>query len=339
VERLGHRPALDGVRGVAILAVVAFHFFKLRGGFLGVDLFFVLSGFLITTLLLEERSQAGRISLRRFYIRRGRRLLPAVGALLVFLLVLGPTRYSPTKTLEMLAISAGYAVNLVTAFHHAALTNATPIVHLWSLSEEEQFYLIWPLALLVLLRYCSERRLAVILAVVFVGLIWYRGHLVDHGAPWVRVYFSPDTHADGLVMGCFAALARRQRLRIRSGYVAFAVFLLFGMFTAVANNNFLLMYGLPIFELAAAVVVVGAATAEGQIVRGLSWKPLAWLGTVSYSLYLWHQPAQWLTGWNHPWYALTLAVPLTLGSYYLVERPFRLRRVAAGQPTVVALAN
>jgi peptidoglycan/LPS O-acetylase OafA/YrhL len=328
--RLGHRPALDGLRGLAIAAVVADHYFQLPGGWLGVDLFFVLSGFLITTLLLEERDQTGGISFRRFYIRRARRLLPALAGLLVVVLLGAPAGYGLTRTLGFVAVSAGYVANLATVVHHGTLMSSTPVAHLWSLSEEEQFYLVWPALLLILLRRCTERRVGAVLGVLFVVLVCYRGALVEHGASWIRIYFSPDTHADGLVIGCLVAVARRRGVRVRPWHVISAFVVIFCEFKVVSHNNFVMEYGLPVFEIAAAIAVLGAATLGGAVSSILSWKPLAWLGTVSYSLYLWHEPAQWLTGWAHPWRALALAMPLALVSYYVIERPLRYGRASTG---------
>ena len=148
-ERFGHVPALDGVRGIAIAAVVGFHFFDTpSGGGIGVDLFFVLSGFLITTLLLEEQSTTGRISLVEFYKRRGRRLLPGLGALLAAAAAVLLTGGSSVVSPRSLIGGAFYVTNIIDAFHpiHGALQ------HLWTLAEEEQFYLLWPIVLLWLLR-------------------------------------------------------------------------------------------------------------------------------------------------------------------------------------------
>jgi peptidoglycan/LPS O-acetylase OafA/YrhL len=134
-ERLGHRPALDGLRGVAILAVTGLHFFNLGGGFFGVDLFFVLSGFLITTLLLEAEHGSITNRLRAFYGRRARRLLPALGVLLLFCLPLAGLRTTGEASL--------YVSNVIEAT--AGRTNPLrnlPLDHLWSLAEEEQFYLV-----------------------------------------------------------------------------------------------------------------------------------------------------------------------------------------------------
>src|SRR5438093_1585780 len=155
-RRLGYRPALDGVRGIAIAIVVAFHAFGWpAAGTLGVDLFFVLSGFLITTLLLEEHARSGRIGIRAFYLRRARRLLPALFALLVpFLLIaLAAVVFrgsSPSALFLGLGAALTYTSNIVVAADPSAVPAA--LIHLWSLGAEEQFYIVWPLLLVVLMR-------------------------------------------------------------------------------------------------------------------------------------------------------------------------------------------
>ncbi len=209
--RLGYVPALNGLRGIAILGVLGVHLFGLSGGFYGVDLFFVLSGYLITTLLLEEHDRTGLVSLRAFYIRRARRLLPALGAVLVLIAVVGPMFYSP-GLVASIVVSGLYAANIVRGFGHSDFLAATPAAHLWSLAQEEQFYVLWPLALLALRRRLTERRVMTLLAAGFVALVMYRAALAGAGAGWHRLYYAPDTHMDGLVLGCLLAYARRRGL-------------------------------------------------------------------------------------------------------------------------------
>ena len=326
--RLGYVPALDGLRAVAILGVLGVHLFGLSGGFYGVDLFFVLSGFLITTLLLEEHDREGRVSLRAFYIRRARRLLPALGAVLVLIAVVGPLYYSPGLLASIVA-SGLYAANIVRGFGRSDFLAATPAAHLWSLAQEEQFYVLWPIALLSLRRRLTERRLMTLLAAGFVLLILYRAGLAVAGAGWHRIYYAPDTHMDGLVLGCLLACARRRGLTtvpVAAGCAAsvgvVAAFV-FGAQTVPWSVG-----GLPIVELAAAVLVL-AALSPGPVAVVLSARPLVWIGALSYSLYLWQIPAMWLTGWNRPWPALALTAALTLLSYYVIERPFRRPRARA----------
>ncbi|HJU37756.1 MAG TPA: acyltransferase [Gaiellaceae bacterium] len=146
-RRLGYVPALDGIRGLAILLVVAYHFLGLPGGFYGVDLFFVLSGFLITTLLLEERAATGRVSLRAFYLRRARRLLPALGAVLAFTCLLAALAFatgehgSGRRLAEGVAVCLFYSANVFRMLGHALPLNLTPM---WSLAEEEQLGAVLP---------------------------------------------------------------------------------------------------------------------------------------------------------------------------------------------------
>src|SRR4051812_42278396 len=174
VSKLGHVPALDGLRGIAIAIVVGYHAFGFPlGGWLGVDLFFVLSGFLITTLLLEEHDRTGRVSLRAFYVRRARRLLPALGAVLALIAVVGPLYYSPGLLASIVA-SGLYAANIVRGFGQSDFLNATPAAHLWSLAQEEQFYVLWPIALIWFRRRLTERRLMSLLAAGFIALVLYR---------------------------------------------------------------------------------------------------------------------------------------------------------------------
>ena len=164
--RLGHVPALDGLRGVAVAAVVAYHAFGWpRGGWIGVHLFFVLSGFLITTLLLEGRSR----SLRDFYARRARRLLPALVALLLAYMAIAALRGG--NGLGAVARYGAYTGNAYEAFRPGASERLDGLNHLWSLAQEEQFYLVWP-ALLLLVR--KARRQARILVAAAIALMLYR---------------------------------------------------------------------------------------------------------------------------------------------------------------------
>ena len=289
MRRLGYVPALDGLRGIAIAAVIGEHFFALRGGFYGVDLFFVLSGFLITTLLLEENDR-GRIHLRGFYERRARRLLPALVAFLVVAALFGARKYGVAHLSVLISASLFYVGNLA-CFFRGDLMAGTPFGHLWSLAQEEQFYLVWPLLLIQLLRRFGERALLAVLAAAFVCLVAYTGALGAAGAGWHRLNFAPDTHASGLVLGCAAALIRRRGSSVRGGAAALALFVAAAALGAqtVAWST----VGLPVVEVACAVMVL-AASQPGSFARALSLRPLVYLGAISYSLYVWHYLIRWI---------------------------------------------
>jgi peptidoglycan/LPS O-acetylase OafA/YrhL len=314
MQRLGHVPALDGLRGIAILLVIAFHYTgQPFGGGYGVDLFFVLSGFLITTLLLEERSTTGRVSLGNFYLRRARRLFPALAALLCCYLV-----YNAILGRDALSTVADYGLyfgNIYFVVGHAA--DNTGLGHLWSLAEEEQFYLLWPCLLLVVAR---ARRPGYWLAALALALVAYRFALVLHGADTTRLYRAPDTHSEGLVLGAALAFLRRE------GFVAGEWAAKLGLaltIPAVIVGNWLI--GLPVFELGA-VLLVAAAVGDTQLARGLSIRPLVWLGVLSYSLYLWHFPVLWAFNANDRLVALAVSFVLAWLSYRYIERPFRRRK-------------
>jgi peptidoglycan/LPS O-acetylase OafA/YrhL len=336
LKRLGHVPALDGLRGIAIAAVCANHFFGLPGGYFGVDLFFVLSGFLITTLLLEERDRRSSISLRDFYIRRARRLLPALLAFLVasFVCVLLVHGSRAPVTARSFLYGGFYLTNIARAFQHPDPISGTPFAMLWSLAQEEQFYLVWPLLLIGLLRFRRDT-IAKILLTLFAGLFIYQLSLVIEGATWSRLYYGPDTHLGGLVIGCFAAVVRREgaRLPARVGWVA-AVFVL-GAMIGVAGTLQSEVFGSPLVALCCGAVVV-AALEPGLLGRVLSMRWLTPVGRVSYSLYLWQGLALWLTAGSDKLFALALSIILATASYRFVENRFRRRRASEPQRGSVA---
>ncbi|MCK9896071.1 acyltransferase [Frankia sp. AgB32] len=205
----GYNPALDGVRALAVLCVLVFHMDSLGGGYLGVDVFFVLSGFLITGQLLAELDRTGGVSLTRFYLRRAYRLLPAfwllvlVATVWVVLLGIGPAG-DRDEFLDSLASSTIYLNNYFQVVKQS--TGAGWLGHTWSLSLEEQFYLLWPLALIVLCRRprIADRLPAVLLGGAVAVMLW-RNVLVAFGAPGTRTYFALDTRADALLVGCALA--------------------------------------------------------------------------------------------------------------------------------------
>jgi len=218
-------------------------------------------------------------------------------------------------------------MNVAVAFHHE--TFRLPVDHLWSLAQEEQFYLLAPALLIGLLRRVRESELLTPLLALAITLAVYRAGLVAAGASYTRIYYGPDTHGDGLVIGCAASVLRRRGISAGTpAGVASAAVLLLAFVSGPASVGWSLLE-LPIVNLAAATVILSAASA-GRFSRSISGKPLVWLGGISYSLYLWHFFAHRVVPGAHPVVELAIALPLALGSYYLVERPFRRRQFRRG---------
>ncbi|HVS38719.1 MAG TPA: acyltransferase [Gemmataceae bacterium] len=349
--RLGYRPELDGLRGLAVLAVMAYHCELRRflpGGFLGVDVFFVLSGFLITALLLREHQQTGRIHLPRFYLRRARRLFPALFLMLAVCWIWAVVRTKPARAAVI------HRAALLTACHvaNAASWWSLPmdcLGHAWSLSLEEQFYLVWPILLAVLLR-CGVRRRRIALlaalglsasALVRAGL-WFSPWPAGAAAAATSLMARADALLAGCLVGLLVAAGRRtssprsRRMLQTAAGVSVAVLLLFGM---LANQQaaFLYLGGFTVVAAAAAVVTAALAAAPPwPLSRLLSAPPLVGIGRISYGLYLWHFPLlslapklihscipamHRLPEWDAP-LAYLLALGAALLSYYAVERPF-----------------
>jgi peptidoglycan/LPS O-acetylase OafA/YrhL len=304
--RLGYQPALDGLRGVAIALVVGFHAFRWPAdGALGVDLFFVLSGFLITSLLLEEHHASGRVSLRGFYVRRVHRLYPALVVLLLALVSISlagagiPSLHSPMAVGVASALT--YTSNAVVAAGPAHVPAS--MVHLWSLAAEEQFYVVWPLLLVILLRWRRLRPVVMGLLVLLLAAVAYRMRLVLDGESVGRLYYGPDTHADSLLVGCLVAcgfhasclpraLSASPKVRLAVGTAslgllgAASIFLTEGAM-GTAYRTQLLPTGV---ALLAGALIASLVAGGSMLARALSMSPLVGLGRISYSLYLWHLP-------------------------------------------------
>jgi peptidoglycan/LPS O-acetylase OafA/YrhL len=342
-DRFGYRPALDGVRGIAIAIVVSFHAFGWpREGTLGVDLFFVLSGFLITLILLKEHSESGAIRIRAFYYRRARRLLPALFTMLAPFMVIAAVTASPLVV--GLAACLTYTSNILIAADPSQ-PYLPGLIHMWSLAAEEQFYIIWPLLLLLFLRIGGARTAARALIVLLAVAIIYRLVLLLQGASIARLYYGPDTHADSLLIGCLAgyfyAFRRLPRIisspRAREWSIAGALVLIIVAAVFLADIPPRLAYGTQLvptlFALVAGVFVTCAALGGSVVARALSLRPLVFLGRISYSLYLWHLPLLVLVfggrdGGLRSIAAVTAAVAVAAASRHFIELPFLTRRDA-----------
>ena len=239
---------------------------------------------------------------------------------------------SPARALEQVAAGGFYVANFFLAAGSHILDSSphTPLwgalTPFWSLAQEEQFYLLWPLLLVFLLkRRVSESRIAVALAILFIALAAYRAGLGMTGASWNRLYFGPDTHADGLVLGCLLAVLRRRGLRIPqwAGWLGLASLLVaFGFVPELPHATSEIAYGLAPMAIAG-TLLVGAALESGLLARCFSCPPVVWLGEISYSVYLWHMFIFWLLGWRQPFVAVPLALGVATLCYYKVEKPLR----------------
>lgn len=358
-----YEPALDGLRALAVIAVVGYHLDApgLGGGLLGVGMFFTLSGFLITRILIREYRSHSRIDLRRFWWRRARRLLPALAVLLVAVLVV--TALVEPDSLGSRAAETGWAAvymsNWATIFsgvsYFERFGSPGPLDHLWSLAIEEQFYVLWPLALGWLLRRFRGNRTKVAgvclaLAAVSFALL---ALLADSGFDNTRPYEGTDTRAGGLLVGAALALVwfpgRRARQVSRgawraldgAGIVALAVI---GALV-VATDDFslsLFTWGLLLLTLATTVVVAVAVHPASRWLRPLlSTRPLVWVGERSYGIYLWHlpviafTPAGFLSDLGLVRGALQIALTTGLATitWRYIEDPIRRDGLAALRPT------
>ena len=330
----GFRPDIEGLRGIAVLLVVVSHATGWpRGGFLGVDVFFVLSGFLITGLLVGEAEKTGRVSLRGFYARRIRRLLPVALLVLVVtdlmaavLLLPGRARDTVVDSLWALGSVANVRFAQLGTDYFSQTRPASAVQHYWSLSVEEQFYFVWPtlvvLTLLVAARRAWTPRRAmtgVAVVVVIASFVW---SVVATASSPVSAYYSAATRAWELGAGALLALlapAVRSRpvLSVLGGLGLLAAVLVIGPTTAVPG------YAVALPVLATVALLAGSPAALGQ-------PALRYVGRISYSLYLWHWPALVLAA-DLPGGATTVgrmvavlvAVALSVASYHLVEAPVR----------------
>ena len=335
----GPVPALNGMRGVAVLLVFFFHAGVpgFGGAFIGVDIFFILSGFLITALLLQEYQHHSRIHLKQFYLRRILRLFPALLLLLVVYLVFFFSRFpDPASRLHHLQdalIALFYAANWTRAFD---LGRPDVLGHCWSLSIEEQFYALWPMLLLGLLRFPGRRRSFAILLLFLASWGW-RLFLLERGAGWDRVYNGFDTRADMLLAGCLLAslwhdghLARWARSRLWSPLLAGASAAALALLAVYGNWQAAALYRwqYALVALATTLLILDLLSRpRGFLSRALSWAPLAWIGTVSYGIYLWHYPVlhgvalYGLQGATLVWVVAAVTMAGTLFSWHVVERP------------------
>ncbi len=303
--------ALDGLRALAVVAVVAYHANAawLPAGFLGVDIFFVISGFLITTLLLREQAEQGTLALGRFWLRRATRLLPALllmlGLTAVYLLAFAPAQLAgflaDARFAPLFISNWDFVWRDISYFEQARPSLA---VHLWSLAVEEQFYLVWPPLALVILRFAGRRYLAYLAALAAIASAAWMAYLY---VPWgdvSRLYYGTDTHlfgvAVGSLLGC-ACFGRQPLLsthiRLHTALSAMALLTLIATMALIHEWDGLLYRGGYLsIALITGLLVVLASGPEQPVTKLLSLAPLRWVGQRSYAIYLWHWPLL-LIGW------------------------------------------
>ncbi|MBU0799844.1 MAG: acyltransferase [Alphaproteobacteria bacterium] len=318
-----YSPPLDGLRALAAALVLLFHARVpgLGGGFLGVDIFFVLSGFLITRLLVTEHESHGAINYAQFTIRRFRRLYPALLFFLAGYLLVAPFFFTDIHFLKHLKDS------VIAGLYMADYINLSGdpmryLTHAWTLGVEVKFYLLWPLVMAWLMT-LSRQRACLILALLFLGATLWRAWNVHYLAdPW-DVYDRFDTHISGLLLGALIGFAN---LRLpEKWWIAGAALLIITLCTTAWRSEATAIFGITAMEISALLLICACPSFLGASI-------LPWLGRMSYGFYLWHYLVIRVARVYELDWPATLALGATGGlagaalSYYTIERVFRTRR-------------
>lgn len=376
--RFGYVASLDGVRAAAILGVMAYHggLSWAPGGFFGVDVFFVLSGFLITSLLVAEWGSTGTIRLGAFWARRVRRLLPALlvlitGVMLYARFIAAPGTFTHLRSdaIATLLYVANWHFILLGNNYFNQFGNPSPFLHTWSLAIEEQFYIIWPLVLIAVLRWRRSLRPVLVLCVVgAVASAVEMAMLFHAGGDPTRVYYGTDTRAQSLLAGAALAVwfamrpapgSRRSAAslgdqvpdgRARRWALSAAglggVVVMAWLWSHLSGSSTLTYEGG--FAMAAVATVAVIATAvrrpDGMLARVLSLAPVRFIGRISYSLYLWHWPVFMVVDsakvgvGGYELFAVRVAITfaLAVGSFYLIEQPIRRGTLSRGMKGWIA---
>ena len=327
--KLDYNPALDGLRGVAILLVLLSHAHVplFAGAFFGVDLFFVLSGFLITSLLLIEHRANGRFQYWHFYRRRFFRLMPALALFLAAYCLLAPLIWPGLDDVYQDAlVSLLYLADYGIAFFDSPNT----LLHMWSLSVEEHFYLIWPPLLALLLRYCRGAVWRPIALLYLLSWVW-RIFWVVQGQQFYEIFFRFDTRASGLLAGALLAALMVEKpqcidwLRARMPYAMWLPLAIVLLLELAWDNQGAMVWGLTVVELGTVVLLVAAQQRDGLVFQMLNLPILVRLGTLSYGIYLWHYPVVRYLRAEFAWpvvvvAGLALSTALAALSFYTLER-------------------
>lgn len=317
-----YRPELDGLRAVAAFAVLLFHVQVpgFWGGSRGLDIFFVLSGYLVTGIIWRELAQTGRLHFGAFLKRRFLRLAPALYMVIAANLILTPL-LTPQIS-RYVWQDALYAATYLRAYASYPQNAQSVIAHTWSLSIEMQFYLLWPLLLIGAHR-LGRRWTATLCVVAWAVLTGWRLRLDAAGASYAEIYFPPHMHVTGLLLGSAMALAP---LRFRFGWLGLPML---GLLICSTDAPAL---GVPLAELSTVLVLCSPPAFLGLA-------PLAFLGRISYGIYLWHFPLwHWLgepLGWPGAAFVAPLSVALGALSFRFIEQP--LMRWRRAEPNASAL--
>ena len=345
-----HISALDGARGIAVAGVLVFHSGHLLGGYLGVDFFFTLSGFLITSLLIAETNHTGSVGLGGFWARRARRLLPALAILMIGVALYAATLAKPGELAQIRGdalATLAYVANWRAVYAHidywALFEAPSPLNHTWSLAIEEQFYLIWPLLFVGLLARFKRTTPKVVLAtsLALAGVSSLLMIVLYDPANTNRAYYGTDTRAAAILFGAALAAAlavfgsvtkRNARIGLEVLGISGAIVLAIAWTQLDGQSSRLYRGGFLICGLAATAVIAAAVHPQrGAVSRVLSIKPLCALGLISYGVYLYHWPIDivldhervGLTG--RPLFLVQAAVTVTVAavSYRTLEMPIR----------------
>jgi peptidoglycan/LPS O-acetylase OafA/YrhL len=351
-DKRRYMPGIDGLRAIAVMGVILYHLNipLFQGGFSGVTVFFVLSGYLITDILIDEWNKNNKINYLQFMIRRFRRLAPAVLVMIfiVTLWVMVTNHPSFEKLRSDFFSSILYLTNWWYIFHEVSYFDsfgpASPLTHIWSLAIEEQFYLIWPLLMILGLLFIKRKRFRVL--VILVGVVisaWLMAFLYIPGEDPSRVYYGTDTRAFSLLLGAALAFVwPSQRLsKTLPRHASFVLeiagitglLLMVSLFVITSQfDPFHYQGGMLLLSIITILVVAALAHPASKLAKWLSVKPLQWIGIRSYGIYLWHYPIIILTtpivntdGLN--FWRITLQIVSTLFiselSYRFVEVPIR----------------